>query len=76
MVLHRWLREQGLPSELRIGVRKDGGALIAHAWVELGAHVVNDSRAAVMPFTRLPLGPGVAGTSAQYPTDVRRMQWR
>lgn len=28
------LRRHGIPGELRIGVRKDGGRLRAHAWVE------------------------------------------
>lgn len=52
--LHHWLRREGLPSELRIGVRKERGALAAHAWVELGGHIVYDEPAAVAPFT--PLG--------------------
>jgi len=53
LALHWWLRQDGLPSELRIGVRKDRGELKAHAWVELGGHVVNDQPAAVGPFTLL-----------------------
>ncbi len=52
LALHEWLREEGLPSELRIGVRKQGGELKAHAWVELGQHVVTE--AAVIGFA--PLG--------------------
>jgi len=51
--LHHWLRGEGLPSELRIGVRKEHGALKAHAWVELGDHVVNDRPSAVEEFTVL-----------------------
>lgn len=53
LVLHRWLRHEGLPSRLRIGVARDGSALKAHAWVELGGRVINDRAAAVMTFTPL-----------------------
>jgi len=53
LALHQWLREEGLPSELRIGVRKDDGELRAHAWVELGGLVVNDGAGAVAAFTPL-----------------------
>ena len=34
LTLQRLLRGEGIESELRLGVRKDGGALLAHAWVE------------------------------------------
>ena len=34
LALDRMLRERGHPSELRIGVRREGEALAAHAWVE------------------------------------------
>lgn len=53
LVLHQWLRREGLPSELRIGVRKEGGALRAHAWVELGDQIVNDRLDAVAGFAPL-----------------------
>src|SRR5690606_37178790 len=35
LLLHWLLRRRGLQPELRIGVRKQGEALDAHAWVEL-----------------------------------------
>lgn len=35
LVLHAALRDQGLPSAIRIGVLKSGWSLDAHAWVEL-----------------------------------------
>ena len=54
LTLHHWLRREWLPSRLRIGVRKDGGALLAHAWVELDGQVVNDTAASVAAF--VPLG--------------------
>ena len=53
LVLHAWLRRDGLPSELRIGVRRDGTALSAHAWVELDGEVVNDEAAWVARFAPL-----------------------
>lgn len=42
LLLHQWLRGEGLPSELRIGVRTEDGQLRAHAWVELAGDVLND----------------------------------
>jgi hypothetical protein len=38
-----WLtRRRGLDSELKIGVRRDQGKLLAHAWIELNGEVLND----------------------------------
>jgi len=37
------LRRQGVGGELRIGARKNGSRLEAHAWVELNGQVLNDS---------------------------------
>ncbi len=53
LALHTWLRQEGLPSELRIGVRKTGGTLAAHAWVEVGGYVINDRRDWVAAFEPL-----------------------
>jgi hypothetical protein len=53
LVLHHWLRREGLSSILRIGVSKGRATLMAHAWVELDGQVVNDSAAAVRAFTPL-----------------------
>jgi len=47
LVLHMWLRRQGLPSRLRFGVWKAEGDLRAHAWVELAGVPVNDDRRAL-----------------------------
>jgi hypothetical protein len=55
IALHFWLRREGLPSELRIGVRKDNGDFRAHAWVTLGDHVINDDPRAVRDFKPLPI---------------------
>ena len=42
LVLHRVLRARRLPSRLRIGVGKPGGAFQAHAWVECAGAPLND----------------------------------
>jgi len=43
LVLWWLLRRQGLAAELRIGVRKQAARFEAHAWVEHGGIVLNDS---------------------------------
>src|SRR5439155_5755542 len=53
LVLHHWLRGEGFPSELRIGVRKEGLELKAHAWVELDGEIMSDRTADITPFTPL-----------------------
>jgi hypothetical protein len=70
LVLHAWLRREGLPCELRIGVTRSDGELKAHAWVEMDGYVVNDRRASVSAFVPLstldgrpPDWAGVAGRS-------------
>jgi len=35
LVLRAWLRRRGLDAQLKIGVRRQGEAVDAHAWVEL-----------------------------------------
>src|SRR6266566_2063615 len=69
LALHRWLTAEGLPAELRIGVRTDNRSLVAHAWVELGGQVVNDRPDALSVFTPLPhVSPSreVATTAAKH----------
>ena len=53
LALHHWLRFEGLPSELRIGVHKAGDELKAHAWIEFAGCVINDRPDAVAVFTPL-----------------------
>ena len=43
LLLLSTLRRAGLAGELRIGVRRAGSRLEAHAWVEHASHVLNDS---------------------------------
>jgi hypothetical protein len=61
LTLHYWLRREGIPSELKIGVRKDNDQLKAHAWVELAGIVVNDDTAAVDAFKPLMRADSVDG---------------
>ena len=53
LALHQWLRLEHLPSQLRIGVRREGTGISAHAWVELGGEVVNDQAPVVARFAQL-----------------------
>lgn len=55
LVLHQWLRGEGLPSQLQIGVVKSGNELKAHAWVTIDGYVVNDRPESIRAFT--PLAP-------------------
>jgi hypothetical protein len=50
LLLHWLLRRRGLQPELRIGVRKQGEALDAHAWMELDGHPLQSSPVAHSPF--------------------------
>lgn len=43
LVLWCLLLRRGVPADLRIGVRKAGGSLEAHAWVQLGSVILNDA---------------------------------
>ena len=59
VVAHRMLRKQGIPSELRIGVRRTTQApLEAHAWVEhqgeilIGGRGLADDHIPLSPFRR------------------------
>jgi hypothetical protein len=45
LLLWWFLRREGIPGEVRFGVRKCDGRLEAHAWVECHGVVVNDSAA-------------------------------
>lgn len=44
LVLWSLLRQQGICSEVKIGVRRNAGAFEAHAWVERDGNVLNDVR--------------------------------
>jgi len=50
LVLWWLLGKRGIPASLRIGARKEAGRFEAHAWVELGSVVLNDSGEAHLHF--------------------------
>jgi hypothetical protein len=50
LVLWWLLARRGIPADLRIGARKEAGRFEAHAWVELGSVVLNDSGEAHLHF--------------------------
>lgn len=50
LVLWWQLERRGIAAEIRIGARKEAGRFEAHAWVELGNVVLNDSGEAHVHF--------------------------
>lgn len=42
LVLQRFLVQRGLPAVLRIGVRREGGEIAGHAWVEVAGQPVGE----------------------------------
>ena len=42
LVAQRLLNQQGIPVELRFGVKKDSGRIQAHAWLEYQGQVIGD----------------------------------
>jgi len=87
LALHGWLLQQGLPGELRIGVRKEGTELTAHAWIELDGRPIFDRPEEVAGFTPLVqqdgrlanwlrgAGNGVSA-STEIPVDGRGLRWQ
>ncbi len=55
LALHRVLAWRGSASRVRLGVRADGGAVLAHAWVECQG-VVLDPLSPDEPYEPLPMG--------------------
>ena len=48
-----WMESKGIRPELKIGVRKNGDSLVAHAWVEYHGQVLNDSLDRLQEFAPL-----------------------
>lgn len=63
LALKRMLARRGVATELRIGVRTEGGSLLAHAWVEWMGHALNDDEQSLQPFAVFdrPLGGAFHG---------------
>ncbi len=53
IALQRLLVRQGLLADIRVGVRRTSGGLVAHAWVELDGHVVGDEAEHVRRYAQL-----------------------
>jgi len=47
------LRQQGIDAALHIGVRKENNGLDAHAWVQFGNFVINDTENVAERYTRV-----------------------
>jgi hypothetical protein len=78
LALCRLLHAEGVVAEVCIGVRRSGGTLLAHAWVESGARVIGD-RPDVATIYRplvaeahLPPGVVIAGPARDASGDARR----
>ena len=50
LVVRAWLRRRGLDAQLKIGVKKNGAALDAHAWVELEGRPLAQKKITHAPF--------------------------
>jgi hypothetical protein len=55
LVLWYLLRQEGIESDLRFGVRKEVGDIIGHAWVEIDGSVINDNQEYIKQFTVMDL---------------------
>jgi hypothetical protein len=56
-----WLEDRGIQPTLKIGVRLErDNRLDAHAWVEYGGGVINDSPAVKTVFSAFPAGASPA----------------
>jgi hypothetical protein len=67
------LRREGVDGELHIGARKEGGRLEAHAWVELGGQVLNDSAEVHQHYARFdaPIAAAVSESRASGKADLQ-----
>jgi hypothetical protein len=55
LVLQRLLRARGVDAVLKIGALREGHSLRAHAWLEHGGRVLNDTQEALRGFAALPV---------------------
>ena len=47
------LRQQGIDATVHVGVRKENDGLDAHAWVQFGDFVINDTENVTERYTRV-----------------------
>ena len=55
---HRWARRNGTGFEFHLGVRRDGGELVAHAWTLSGGHFLSGRQAGMEAYRKF---EGLAG---------------
>ena len=55
LVLWYLLRRDGIDSDLRLGVRKQGSGVFGHAWVEIDGTVINDEPDVIRQYTLMEL---------------------
>ena len=53
LALQCMLGQRGIATDLRIGVRKDGGALDAHAWVEHSGLIIERTPSTIVEFATI-----------------------
>lgn len=53
LLLYWLLRRRGFAPELKLGVRNDGDAFAAHAWIELQGMALGEGEAAYLPFAAI-----------------------
>ena len=58
LALRRMLTEWGIAADLRLGVRREGDALVAHAWVEHQGEPVGIGAADAKRFSQMAKGGG------------------
>ncbi len=73
MTLWWLLQRDGIGGALHIGARKNGSRLEAHAWVELGGQVLNDSTDVHNLYARFdaPIAAAAPGAHAAGKTDLQ-----
>jgi len=72
LTLWGMLRRQGLRSEIRIGVRKEGASIGAHAWVVFDGLVLNDTRDVEKVFSPIACTDGL---SFEHPANGDVTKW-
>lgn len=53
LALRRFLARHGEPGQINLGLKRTGGQLRGHAWVEVAGTIVSDDEAFVRSFARL-----------------------
>jgi hypothetical protein len=57
------LAKRGIPSDLKIGVRKENGQLSAHAWLEYQGKILGEAERIVEKFSPLETSAAFTGVN-------------